>query len=187
MNNDATWTSAEWVISNNSWSWPNGDVVNYGLASFPGFGPRLVIDTSDFKLHAANATSIAGPQCEAGEDERWWNTRSGDLQPLKPDNHTYLSNNNPGSHSVMGPPFNWHGSIGIRTWINDYIQNFPGDVFTHPCQNFSSVWAWMNNYIPDFSWLLSLTHVLILALVQATYASEKMSLQSYISWEIFQI
>ena len=56
-------------MSSNSWSWPNGDYVDYGLADYPGSGPHLVIDVSDFKLHAANFTSLAGPQCETGKDE----------------------------------------------------------------------------------------------------------------------
>ena len=69
-------------MSSNSWSWPNGDYVDYGLADYPGSGPHLVIDVSDFKLHAANYTNVAGPQCEAGKNKSYKNTRLSILKPV---------------------------------------------------------------------------------------------------------
>ena len=70
--NLATWTAARSVDIGNSWTWPNGDLVDFGLAKSTGTGSRLMIDISDFKLHASDPASIAGPQCEAGENRFSW-------------------------------------------------------------------------------------------------------------------
>ena len=58
------------MSSNNAWSWPNGEHVDYGLAESNGTGSGLVIDIPDFKLHVAKFNTTAGPQCETGEYKR---------------------------------------------------------------------------------------------------------------------
>ena len=83
--------------------------------------------------------------------------------------YEYLHNHNKAKHNktvciFLGIYCN-STSIGIRSWVSNYIHVKQWDVIIHTCPNFNytaiGVEVWMNNYKASKLWMHSLIHALI--------------------------